>query len=249
VAGITGAALARQGFVGPRRPYEGRFGLFPSHLGPLAADIDLSLATAGLGAVWELERVAVKPYPACHFTHGCVDAALELARAHDLRPGEIAAVRALIPKEVVQTVCEPAANKLRPASDYDAKFSLPFIVAAALARRRFSLAELEDEALHDETILALAAKVRYGIDPASPFPRTYSGEVIVTTRDGRELRHREEVNRGADERPLTDGEIVDKYNDNARLAVSAERAARIRDALLGLEDCPDVRALTAVLGG
>ncbi len=33
VAGYTAASLARHGFVGPRAAYEGRFGLFASHLG------------------------------------------------------------------------------------------------------------------------------------------------------------------------------------------------------------------------
>jgi 2-methylcitrate dehydratase PrpD len=249
VAGITGAALARQGFVGPQRPYEGRFGLFPSHLGPLAEGCDYALATAGLGETWELEQVAVKPFPICHFAHGCADAALALRREHGLRPEDIAEVRALVPREVIKTICEPAANKLRPVSDYDAKFSLPFIVAACLVRGRFGLAELEADALHDETILALAAKVRYEADPASPFPRAYSGELVLTTRDGRELRQREHINRGAAERPLANAEIEAKFLDNAQRAVSRERAGRIRDALLGLPDVADVREMAAVLGG
>jgi 2-methylcitrate dehydratase PrpD len=248
VAGITGAALARQGFVGPQRPYEGRFGLFPSHLGPLAEGCDYALATAGLGETWELEQVAVKPFPICHFAHGCADAALALRREHGLRPEDIAEVRALVPREVIKTICEPVANKLRPVSDYDAKFSLPFIVAACLVRGRFGLAELEADALHDETILALAAKVRYEADPASPFPRAYSGELVLTTRDGRELRQREHINRGAAERPLANAEIEAKFLDNAQRAVSRERAGRIRDALLGLPDVADVREMAAVLG-
>ena len=249
VAGITSAALARQGFLGPTRPYEGRFGLFPSHLGPLEADCDYGLATAGLGETWEIEQVAVKPFPACHFIHGCADAAIALAKDHDLQPEDIVRIKTLVPREVIKTICEPVEKKLRPVSDYDAKFSLHFIVAAALARRRFGLAELEDEALHDKTILDLAGKVSYEADPNSPFPRSYSGEVIVTTRDGRELRHREEVNRGAAGRPLANGEIVDKFMENARLGVSAERAGRIRDTLLDMQNAPDVREVARVLSG
>jgi len=33
VAGITAATLAKHGFVGPRGAYDGRFGLYASHLG------------------------------------------------------------------------------------------------------------------------------------------------------------------------------------------------------------------------
>ena len=61
--GITAAALAREGFVGASAAYDGRFGLFNSYLGEHMKDADPSLATQGLGDVWELDRVAIKPFP------------------------------------------------------------------------------------------------------------------------------------------------------------------------------------------
>jgi 2-methylcitrate dehydratase PrpD len=164
-AGLTAATMARHGFVGPKQAYEGRFGLFNSHLGPLARDGDLGLATAGLGEVWELAKVNVKPLPACHFTHACADAAAILRERHGLRPQQIRSVRALVPAEVVKTVCEPVATKKRPQNSYDAQFSIPYIVATALIRGRFGLAELDESALRDEATLALAAKVQYQVDP------------------------------------------------------------------------------------
>ena len=250
VAGITSAYLASEGFVAPGRPYEGRFGLFRTHLGASGDDgCDYSLATRGLGETWELERVAVKPFPACHFLHGCADAAIAIARTHDLDPGDVEEVTALVPEETIATICEPAANKVRPKSDYDAKFSVQFAVAASLARRAFGLAELEEDVLGDRTVLDLARRVGYRADPASAFPRAYSGEVVVRTRDGRELRHREQINRGADERPLANGEIADKYLENARVTVDGPKAIAIRDAVLDLDRCADVRALAGVLGG
>jgi 2-methylcitrate dehydratase PrpD len=241
-AGYTAATLARHGFQGPRAPYEGRFGLFNSYLGPLSKDCDLGLATAGLGESWELARVSVKPIPACHFTHGCSDAAALLHARHGLKAADIRSVRALVPKEVVKTVCEPVATKKRPQNSYDAQFSIPYIVATALARGSFGLEHLEPAALADAEVLALAERVEYEIDPASPFPKYYSGEVVVTTRDGRELRQREEINRGAAERPITNAEIEHKFMANARLAVSSSRAAEIRELVLGLDHAPDARA-------
>ncbi|MCW5612708.1 MAG: MmgE/PrpD family protein [Rubrivivax sp.] len=233
-AGLTAATMARHGFVGPKQVYEGRFGLFNSHLGPLARDADLALATAGLGEVWELAKVNVKPLPACHFTHACADAAMTLRERHGLRPEQIRSVRALVPAEVVKTVCEPVATKKRPQNSYDAQFSIPYIVATALIRGRFGLAELDESALRDEATLALAAKVEYEVDPDSPFPKYYSGEVIVTLDDGRELRHREHVNRGGEERPITNAEVVRKYDENMALVASPARAAQVRELVLSI---------------
>lgn len=234
-AGITAATLARHGFIGPKATYEGRFGLFNSHLGPLAEKCDYPLATAGLGEVWEVTQVAIKPLPACHFTHACADSAMAIARQHGIRAEEIEKVRALIPAEVVKTVCEPVVNKQRPQNSYDAQFSIPYAVASGLVRGRFGLAELEDAALADPEVLAVAGKVAYEVDPNSGFPQYYSGEVIVTLRDGREFSHREHVNRGAADRPITNPEIVEKYMENACLAVSPQRAREIRDAVLALD--------------
>jgi 2-methylcitrate dehydratase PrpD len=242
-SGITAAALAQQGFVGARRAYEGRFGLYASHLQNHFDPADLALATAGLGETWELLQVAVKPYPACHFVHACIDAALAL-REQRLDPAQIERVRALVPAEVVKTVCEPVVNKRRPANSYDAQFSIPYVIAAALRRGRFTLDELEDEALGDPAILALADRVDYEIDPDSSFPRHYCGEVVVTTRTSRTLRHREQINRGNGERPLGETAIVEKFRSNAERAVSSERAIRVEQLVLTLDDTADARAFS-----
>ncbi|MGH3319154.1 MAG: MmgE/PrpD family protein [Streptosporangiaceae bacterium] len=248
VAGITACALAGQGFVGPERVYEGRFGLYATHLRP-DADRDLSLATAGLGEQWEMRDVAIKPYPTCHLTHAFADAALALVHRESLRPEDVRSIRCLIAEGEVGTVCEPADKKLFPTSDYDAKFSLPFIVAAAIVRRRFTLAELYQDALADPVILDLARKVSYEPDPASGFPRHYSGEVIVETAGGRTLRHREQVNRGADECPLSGADIEAKFRDNMELAAGPDATERVLDAVLSLERFDDAAAFGELLRG
>jgi len=234
-AGITAAALAKGGFVAPAQPYEGRFGLY-RNLCDADADIDFASITEGLGERWEATESAVKPFPTCHFTHAAADAALELKRRHAIDPDAIEKVRALIPAETIPVVAEPAANKLKPASDYDAKFSTQFIVAACFRRGRFGLAELEPDVLADPEILALAAKVQCAADPDADFPRVYPGSLVVGMKDGTEYIHHERVNRGAAERALTETEIVDKFMANAARAVSIEKAGAVRDTVLGLED-------------
>jgi len=243
VAGITAAALAQQGFVGARRPYEGRFGLYASHLQQRFEPADLAIATAGLGEAWELPKVAVKPFPACHFTHACADAAIALGREQALDPDAVADIRALVPQEVVKTVCEPVASKRRPANAYDAQFSIPYVVASALRHGRFSLAELTPAAIADGETLALAERVRYEVDPRSGFPEFYSGELVVTTRDGRILRRREHENRGCATRPLSAADIRAKFADNMRAAGAGGRADAVAELVLGLDATTDMRGV------
>ncbi len=245
--GITAAAFARQGFQTPRRVYEGRFGFFNTHL--QKKNPDLAACTAELGETWEVLNNAVKPFPACHFTHAFADAAMILAKGNGISAADIAKIDAYIHPTPGEVVSYPAEKKLVPKSDYDAKFSLPYIVAASIVRGQFGLAELENEALGDREILALAAKVHSHDDPDSGFPKHYSGAIEITLHDGRVFKHREQVNRGADERPLSADEIIVKYQDNMRTATSRDVSQRVQDLVLGLDGLNDSRVLGSALRG
>jgi len=240
-AGITAAALAREGFVGATAPYDGRFGLFNIYGGKYTDWIDLGGITAGLGSVWELLDTAIKPYPTCHLTHAAIDAALIL-RDQTGGSDNIESIEILVPFEAFPVVCEPEANKKRPRNDYDAKFSLHYLVATALTKGRLTLDELEPEFLGDAATLALIDRTSYGPYGDGPFPKAYSGAVKIRTRDGRELSHFEPVNRGAADRPLTNTEIIAKYRENATFGAALwagpDRVAAMEASLLALDDTP-----------
>lgn len=248
VGGITAALLARGGYLGTRKIYEGADGLFRSHTGARFGELDLSQMTAGLGEKWLIEEVAIKPFPICHLLHACADSALALRRKHNLKPEDIASVRALLHPETFHYVCEPAEMRRRPVSDYMAKFSVQFVVAACLVRGKFGFAELEADALNDKDILALAQRVSHEADPESQFPRYFSGGAVITTRDGRELVHMEKINRGAGERALTADDICAKFMDNAELVLPRDKAKRIQDFVLELER-HSARELATLIAG
>lgn len=233
VAGITAARLVQHGFKAPTRPYEGRFGLFETHLQHPGAPIDLPAELESLGRVWELAETAIKPYPVCHFIHGCADAAIELHR--EVRPADIARVEAFLPRDTMPIVAEPAAAKTRPANEYEAKFSAQFVVATCLLKGAFGLADLQPGALADPAILDLAGRVTCAVDPQSAFPTYFSGGVKLVLRDGREVFRHVRVNSGAGDRALTADGVSAKFMASAAMAVKRDQAERIRDAVLRLE--------------
>ena len=233
---LTACALAREGFVGASKPYEGRFGFYNIFGGKFTDWVDLKHATAALGSKWELMDTGIKPYPTCHLTHACIDAALALRDRVD--PARVTSIEARVPHQAFPVVCDPVENKLKPTSDYDAKFSLHYLTACAMLRGRLTLDELEPEAFTDPEILALAAKITHAAYPDSPFPAAYSGGLTVTMADGSTHEHNEPVNRGAADRPLSNAEIIAKYRDNAALWAGPAKVAAMEEAMLGLEDAP-----------
>lgn len=233
VAGITAAHLARRGFKGPSRPYDGKFGLFETHLQEAAKEVDLGELSRDLGAVWRIGDTALKPYPVCHFIHGCADAAIDLHQR--LGDTGIARIEAYLPEPTLHIVADPAELKERPTTDYEAKFSAQFVVAACLLKGRFGLPDLLPEAIADPEVQALARRVRCHADPASAFPTYFSGGVEVTLEDGRVERRHVRVNSGAGERAMEASAVIEKFMASATMTVARDQAEEIRDAVLGLE--------------
>jgi len=242
VAGITAAHLARHRFKGPSRPYEGRFGLFDTHLH--GAETKVAALTDGLGTQWHFGETALKPYPVCHFIHGCADAAIALHG--EIAGAEIMAVKAYLPQPTLHIVAEPAEAKESAATEYEAKFSAQFVVAACLLKGRFGLPDLLPEALAEARVQALAKRVTCLEDPETAFPTFFSGGVEATLADGRVLRRHVRVNSGAGERAMTTEAVADKFLASASLVIPEARAERIRDAVLALEEVP-VRELMGLL--
>lgn len=246
VCGVTATALAASGFSGPRAAIEGRFGLYNTLLGNQHG-INTDTLCAALGADWQTPHIAFKPYPACHFNHAFADCALALKHRHGIAAADIAAVTAYIHADQVSAVCEPLAAKRRPASAYEAQFSLPYMVAASWLRDRFTLAELEPAAWRDVETLALAARVAYVIDQESSYPRAFSAALNVTLHDGRSYFHREAVNRGARENPLSRADIHAKFVGNVMQVADRSHAEHIAQAVEHLDQAPNLDALLTAL--
>src|ERR1700741_2066162 len=75
--GLTAAALAASGYVGIKRVFEREYGGRPSGFGE-GHPPDAGQITAGLGTVWETDRIAVKAYAAMGLLHAAIEAALKL---------------------------------------------------------------------------------------------------------------------------------------------------------------------------
>lgn len=244
VAGITAAYLAKNGFKGPTRPYEGKFGLFDTHLH--GEEINLAPLTDGLGSVWRFGETALKPYPVCHFIHGCADAAIELHK--EIAGAEIASVTAFLAQPTLHIIAEPAEAKERPTSDYEAKFSAQFVVAACLLKGFFGLPDLLPEAIADPAVRDLALRVKCVEDPDTAFPTYFSGGVEVTLKDGRVLKRHIRVNSGAGERAMEPDAVIAKFMASATLTQPKDRAERTCEAVLALENI-SARDLAATLRG
>ena len=225
-SGLHAARLARAGFFGPRTVFEGVHGLFHGFARTTAGDYDALIGD--FGARWVTTTLAFKPYPCGTMTHPYIDCARRLA-ARGIKPEEIKELVCEVGEGTVHRLWEPLAAKQRPANGYAGKFSTPYCIAAGFVRGNVGLDAFTDAAVNEARVLALAAKVRYEIDPHNPYPKSFTGHIRAVLADGRVVEERQPHLRGGAHEPLSRDDIEEKFVLNARHG--GWDAARTRSAL------------------
>jgi 2-methylcitrate dehydratase PrpD len=238
-AGIRAALLGRAGFCGPRTVFEGVHGLFYAFARTTKADF--AAVTDGFGTKWVTETLAFKPYPCGTMTHPYIDCARRLGRR--VKADDVVEMVCDVGEGTVHRLWEPLAAKQRPANGYAGKFSTPYCIAAGFVCGQQGLSvglnDFSDTAVRDPAVLALAAKVRYRIDPQNPYPKNFTGHIRAILRDGSVVEERQPHMRGGAHEPLTHADLEDKFLLNAKHGGwSEQRAAAALKLIAGLFDGP-----------
>jgi 2-methylcitrate dehydratase PrpD len=212
-SGMRAALLARAGFSGPRTVFEGVHGLFHGFANTTAGDYGALIGD--FGARWVTQTLAFKPYPCGTMTHPYIDCARRLA-ARGIRADDISEMVCEVGEGTVHRLWEPLAAKQTPKNGYAGKFSTPYCIAAGFMRGNVGLSDFTDAAVTEPAVIALAARVRYQIDPNNPYPKNFTGHIRATLRDGSVIEERQPHMRGGAHEPLTRQDIEDKFMLNAR---------------------------------
>ncbi|HVL80566.1 MAG TPA: MmgE/PrpD family protein [Actinomycetota bacterium] len=215
--GIMAARLAAAGADGPDTILEGKHGLYRSYL---QAEVDPYALTADLGSRWDMLATSMKPYPACQLVLAPLDALRTLLPL----PDDDLVFR--VPPGAVEIVCEPAAQKARPRTPYEARFSLPFCAAVLATDGELTVDSLER--LDRPEVAELAGRVRYEVTSFAGPPAEAPGRVEVGGRVGEAPALRDP----------SDAELIAKLRANAGGPVE-----RLADTVLGLASLASVEEI------
>lgn len=232
-AAVTSALLAAQGVRGYDAPLEGRSGFFALYAG---GDYDPGALLKDLGRRHWIDELSFKPWPCCRGTHAYIEAAQSLRRAGGFAAADVEKLQ-LSGGDTQRMLCEPRLQKLAPRTPIDAKFSLPFVVAAALLNEEITLGSFATARLTDPALLRLASKAEFQAVPRWK-SHAAGGALEVTLRDGRRLHQEIAQAMGDPTRPLSDETLRAKFLDcAARASVPLARsdAERLADRIFALE--------------
>lgn len=237
--GLISACFAGEGYRGTKQAIEGRAGFLRSY----APDPIPEKAVEGLGEHYETMGLAVKPYPACRYSHAALDALIELRETHQLQTDEIERVEIGLPRTGWNIIGNPVEDKQRPQNVVDGQFSMPFCAAVVLKQGSLGW---DDYAryLGDPEILALCQRVWPMVDPQAEaeFPKNLSGVVRVHTKRG-DVERFVCVPKGEPDNFLTLEELRAKFDGLVGHHLSIEKRDQLAEALLQLDQTEDISVL------
>ncbi|MBO0763569.1 MAG: MmgE/PrpD family protein [Hyphomicrobiaceae bacterium] len=240
-SGVIAARLASEGFTASPDAIEHRTG-FLRAISPSGSP-HLDGGDAQLGTEWRMPRagVNVKRYPTCYSTHRAIDAMLDLANEHDLKPDAVKEIR--VQTGAVQMLM---LRNSRPKTGLEAKFSMEFAMAAALVARRVGLSELTDEFVARPEVVANLDKVTCTtVDDTVPeLAMAPNDRVSIVLTDGRVIEHAPVAfAKGSWQRPLTRDELQEKFLDCATRRLGRAHARALFDQLWNITELACVRDL------
>ena len=223
-AGVSAALMAREGVTGSLDVMTG----FGAAMGD-NPDWERGLAT--LGKDFHITRMTFKNHACCGHTFAAIDGALELKRKMKLEPTDIDKVEVATYRAGLEV-----AHYEQPRTAAEARFSLKYVVASALAHGSVRLAAFEPERLQEPRTRDLMNKISVSLDPEleAAFPAKRAARVAIRA-GGRREEWLQPTRIGDPDAPLSDRTLEEKYLELAVPVLGKERAREVLERLWRLE--------------
>lgn len=239
-SGLTAALLAERGFTAAAGTLRGEGGFLDLYGGEPAPDFS---ALPELGAEYGIVEhgVEAKRYPCCYFAHSPIAATEALVDEHAIAPGDVSSIHVLASRAARDALVHPD-----PATGLEAKFSLHYAVASAVARDRVGLDAFEDDNLDHDGTQRVRGRVTFEADPVRDYG-DHGAVVTMHTQDGRTVSHEQETPPGSLDSPLSDEQVRRKYRTCAGRALDDATVEWTYEALSSLREQDDLGDVVARL--
>lgn len=199
-----------------------------------------------------MTRIRTKFYPSGHDTHSPIQATLDLVKEHDIRPEQVSEVVVKGATTSITDYCQPLEQKQAPQTLLEAQINIPFAMAIAIVKRRFTLETLTDEGLRDPLTREVVKKIRpqnWALYDADQTRYEHAAIVDIILKDGQILSKEIVYPKGSPANPAKPEELETKFRDCTSRFLSEARASQVIRMVKRLEEVPRVRRLGAVVRG
>ncbi len=238
--GIIAAMLAKNGFTGPTTVIEGHDGFVETIM---QNEYDLDRLT-NLNGKFAIRNTCVKSIIADFSSHGHLSATLELGRKYDINPADVEKITITTSKRCAEHTGDSI--KKYPKNKETADHSSYYLTAIAIMDRQIGPAQFSPDKYNDPKVFELINKITLvgdqNLDKIRP-----AGISEITTKQGKTYKQRVDYPRGHAKNPMTDEEIIKKFESMASEHMNNEQIELIVNNVFDLDKHDDINELTKLL--
>lgn len=228
--GVEAALLAREGVTGPSRSLTGLAGF-----SALYTTLDAAKALDRLGEVYRFLSLTLKQYPSCFCNHAPIVAALEMIRRYDVKADDIVSGKIVLTPMSYRLV----GREFRPDDNPQvaAQFSVQYSLANVFYRRRFSVDDIQPDAVLVSDVIALSSRFKVEMDETLT-SKFVPAALSLQLRDGSSRTTIANAIPGTPDQPLSDDQIEEKALNcfvRGPAALQEKQAAALIGRLKNLE--------------
>ena len=244
---VLAAMMAEKGISGIDRAFEGPYGFMNTYFG---GGYNREAILQNIGTNFMGSGTLYKRWPCVGTAHSHMKAAIDIVVDNNLSLADIKDIRLHV-GDYHDLMCQPLAERRAPATLADAKFSLPFLVAIAVARRGMNISDFTEAGLRDNDVLSTARKISLVSDASLDWKLDLPpGRVEIHVRDGRSWTKEGQNVPGNANNPMTWSDVCEKFRECASVAANpvSDSAIKATVALAeNLENLTDAKELMRVL--
>lgn len=237
-SGVVAAALAQNGFTGPKEIFEAEWGGFWNTYAP--NDFKPQALVDHLGDHYLIHASGFKPYAACRGVHSSLDVVFRHQADRGLTPENIERIVITMHPRRTQMVGGKHIETV-----LDAQMSVAYGVAAALTWGSASVDQYREELIQDPGIVSLMNRIEIVSDPALPPDQQPGVEFHLTT--GESFRDSVAFALGAPENPMSDEALIEKFRTLTKATYDANRIDEIVETIWSIEQAESLESLDLLL--
>lgn len=253
-SGVFAALMAKKGYSGTEKVFEGKEGFMDCFLGWDAKNEKLSpvdmqgrdgvskwswdvdALVKDLGQNYKILECGMKAFPTEALSHTHLTCAIKVMVNNNLDYSQVEEVRVTTLAQAYDILFDP--HKYRPESRETADHSLPYCLAVAIVDKKVTTESFSDVKLNDKRVFEVIDKIKGepSIEFEKMFPAKQPSKVVIKTKDGREFSEYLEFPKGDPREPMTIEDLENKFNALSHELLTAERQKEIKEMIFNCED-------------
>ncbi|GAE32136.1 MmgE/PrpD family protein [Halalkalibacter hemicellulosilyticus] len=240
---ITSVMLAKSGFTSSDNIFKNDGGFLEVYSDREEEDLIRNLELWGKPYSIIQPGISVKRYPSCALTHRAIDGVIDMKNSHEFTYQDIGELECRTSPRALHVL-----KYTKPQTILEAKFSMQYVLSAAVIFGKVGLSEFTEEKLNNSEVIRLMEKVKVRVhNDWEEGDNLREDEVVITLYSGQTIKRKIKFAKGSALSPMSLEDLIDKYVDCASCYLNTDEINSSLELLLDFEKLDSINRLMSII--